>query len=79
VRIIHRRSIQEAADPAAEEKRLVDEYNERFANPYIAASYGFIDNVVAPSRTRVHLVRALEMLRTKQQALPAKKHGNIPL
>jgi len=79
VRIIHRREIHGAADPVAEEKRLVDEYNERFANPYIAASYGYIDNVIEPSTTRRHLVAALEALRHKQQSLPAKKHGNIPL
>jgi propionyl-CoA carboxylase beta chain len=79
VRVIHRREIQQAADPAKEEKRLVDEYNERFANPYIAASYGYIDNVIAPSTTRRRLISALEALRSKQQDLPAKKHGNIPL
>jgi propionyl-CoA carboxylase beta chain len=79
VRIIHRRQIKEAQDPAAEEKKLVDEYNEKFANPYIAASYGFLDNVIEPQHTRAHLIRALEALRTKQQSLPVKKHGNIPL
>jgi propionyl-CoA carboxylase beta chain len=79
VRIIHRREIQEAKDPVQEEKRLVDEYNERFANPYIAASYGYIDNVILPSTTRRRLIAALTTLRTKQQDLPAKKHGNIPL
>ncbi len=79
VRIIHRRAIQSAADPAAEEKRLVDEYNGKLANPYIAASYGYVDNVIEPARTRGHLIRALEALRTKHQTLPVKKHGNIPL
>ncbi|MEZ5064860.1 MAG: acyl-CoA carboxylase subunit beta [bacterium] len=79
VRIINRREIKEASDPAAKEKQLVDEYNEKFANPYIAASYGYIDNVVQPMNTRRHLVTALEALRHKQQALPSKKHGNIPL
>ncbi len=79
VRIIHRRRIKEAADPAGEERRLVDEYDEKFANPYIAASYGFLDNVIEPSKTRAHLIRALEALGTKHQTLPSKKHGNIPL
>jgi acetyl-CoA carboxylase carboxyltransferase component len=79
VRIIHRREIKEAKDPVAAEKKLVDEYNEKFANPYIAASFGYIDNVIEPARTRRHLIRALESLRHKQQALPPKKHGNIPL
>jgi acetyl-CoA carboxylase carboxyltransferase component len=79
VRIIHRREIKEADDPAAEEKRLIDEYNERFANPYVAAGVGYLDNVVEPAATRRHLISALEALRHKQQDLPAKKHGNIPL
>jgi len=79
VRIIHRREIKEAKDPAAMEKKLVDEYNEKFANPYIAASYGYIDNVIEPARTRRHLITALESLRHKHQSLPPKKHGNIPL
>ncbi|GJM44461.1 MAG: methylmalonyl-CoA carboxyltransferase [Gemmatimonadota bacterium] len=79
VRIIHRREIGQAEDPVAKEKQLVDEYNEKFANPYIAASYGYIDNVVEPAKTRRHLITALESLRNKQQTLPAKKHSNIPL
>lgn len=79
VRIIHRREIKEAKDPAAMEKKLVDEYNEKFANPYIAANLGYIDNVIEPARTRRHLISALEALRHKQQSLPPKKHGNIPL
>jgi propionyl-CoA carboxylase beta chain len=79
VRIIHRREIKDAADPAAAEKKLVDEYNEKFANPYIAASYGYVDNVIEPAKTRRHLIAALESLRHKQQSLPPKKHGNIPL
>ena len=79
VRIIHRRELKGADDRVAVEKRLVDEYNERFANPYIAASYGYLDNVIEPSKTRGHLIRALTALRTKHQTLPAKKHGNIPL
>jgi len=79
VRIIHRREIKAAKDAAQEEKKLVAEYRERFANPYIAASYGFLDNVVVPAETRKHLITALEALRHKQQSVPAKKHGNIPL
>jgi propionyl-CoA carboxylase beta chain len=79
VRIIHRREIKEAEDPAAMEKKLVAEYNEKFANPYIAAGYGFVDNVIRPSRTRRHLIAVLETLRHKQQSIPPKKHGNIPL
>lgn len=79
VRIIHRREIKDAKDPAAMEKKLVEEYNEKFANPYIAANLGYIDNVIEPARTRRHLISALEALRHKQQSGPPKKHGNIPL
>jgi acetyl-CoA carboxylase carboxyltransferase component len=79
VRILHRKKIASAADPAAEEQRLVAEYNGKFLNPFVAASYGYIDNIIQPSRTRRHLIVALEALKNKHQTLPAKKHGNIPL
>ncbi|MDP6460555.1 MAG: acyl-CoA carboxylase subunit beta, partial [Gemmatimonadota bacterium] len=69
VRVIHRKEIRNAKDPAAEEKRLVDEYNDKFANPYIAAELGYIDNVIEPSRTRPHLIAALGALQNKQQTL----------
>ena len=58
---------------------LVDEYRQRFANPYIAAARGFIDDVIQPSRTRPRIINALEMLQNKRDKNPAKKHGNIPL
>jgi acetyl-CoA carboxylase carboxyltransferase component len=57
----------------------VQEYRARFANPYVAAGAGFIDNVIEPHETRARLINALEMLRNKQSSLPPKKHGNIPL
>ena len=57
----------------------MDEYQDRFTNPYVAASRGFIDDVIDPAETRPQLIRALEMLQNKRDTLPAKKHGNIPL
>jgi acetyl-CoA carboxylase carboxyltransferase component len=79
VNVIFRREIAEAADPVARKAELVQEYRTRFANPYVAAGAGFIDNVVEPHETRPRLINALEMLRNKQSNLPPKKHGNIPL
>ena len=71
--------IAEAADTGAEEKRLVADYNETFANPYIAASLGYLDDVIMPEKTRPMIIHALEGLLNKRQQLPPKKHGNIPL
>ena len=79
VNVIFRREIAEASDPAARKAELVQEYRARFANPYVAAGAGFIDNVIEPHETRPRLINALEMLRNKQSSLPPKKHGNIPL
>ena len=79
VQIIHRRRIQAAGNPDEERQRLVDEYTERFANPYQAAAMGYIDDVIEPSDTRNRLVKALGMLFDKEETRPARKHGNIPL
>lgn len=79
VNIIFRREITEAEDPAARKAELVADYRKRFANPYVAASAGYIDNVIEPHETRTRLINTLEMLRNKQRSLPPKKHGNIPL
>ena len=79
VKIIHRDEIAGAADPPARTEELVNEYVERFANPYVAAERGYIDDVIDPARTRPVLINALNMLRTKRVARPARKHGNIPL
>ena len=79
VNIIHRREIQGAEDTEATHKRLVDEYQEQFEHPYIAAAKGYIDDVIDPRDTRVKIAHALEMLRTKSDTSPPKKHGNIPL
>ena len=79
VNVIFRRDIDNAEDPVARKGELVADYRDRFANPYVAASAGFIDNVIEPRETRARLINALEMLRNKQSTLPPKKHGNIPL
>jgi propionyl-CoA carboxylase beta chain len=79
VEIIFKKEIGGAADPKATEARLVAEYREKFANPYDAASYGYVDDVIRPSETRGRLIRALAMLSTKSDRNPPKKHGNIPL
>ncbi len=79
VNIIFRREIERAADPATRRDELVAEYTERFANPYIAAERGYVDEVIEPQRTRPRLIQALEMCVTKREARPPRKHGNIPL
>ena len=77
--IIFRRELSESDDPEALLEQKVEEYRERFANPYIAAARGFLDAVIDPRDTRPRLIAALEMLRNKRKSLPAKRHGNIPL
>ena len=77
--IIHRKEIGQAADPSAKRQEKIDEYNSLLANPYIAASRGYIDGVIIPSETRPHLVRALEAMCHKRETGLPKKHGNIPL
>ncbi len=79
VNIIFRRQIAESGDPQAERERLVQEYRETFANPYVAAARGYIDDVIEPRETRPRLFEALQMLQNKRDTNPPKKHGNIPL
>ena len=79
VEIIHRRELQDSADPTALRSELVDDYVERFANPYVAAERGFVDDVIDPSETRVRLINGLEMLASKRSEPPRRKHGNVPL
>jgi propionyl-CoA carboxylase beta chain len=79
VRIISRAEIRGAKDPLAKGKELVSAYRERFANPYMAAERGYVDDVIEPNRTRAVLSSALALCATKRAALPPKKHGNIPL
>ncbi len=79
VNIIFRDELRTAEDPAAKKAELVAMYREKFANPYIAASWGYIDDVIEPKETRPRLINALEMLQNKRDSNPPKKHGNIPL
>jgi propionyl-CoA carboxylase beta chain len=79
VNIIFRKELAEAEDPDARREELVAEFRETFAHPYIAASRGYIDDVIEPRYTRPRLINALEMLSNKRDSNPAKKHGNIPL
>jgi propionyl-CoA carboxylase beta chain len=77
--IIFRKEISEASDPAAKLKEKVEEYTQKFANPYGAAQRGYIDEVIFPRQTREKLIRGFQMLENKAAKLPRKKHGNIPL
>ena len=79
VNIIFRKEIAAAEDPEAERARLVQEYRDQFANPYVAAARGYIDDVIEPHETRPRLIEALKMLQNKRDSNPPKKHGNIPL
>ena len=79
VNILYRSELAAADDPAALRAQKIAEYEATLANPYIAAERGYVDAVIQPSATRVHVVRALRALRTKRETLPPKKHGNIPL
>ncbi len=79
VNILFRRDVAEAADPAAFRSARVAEFREKFANPYVAAARGYVDEVIEPKETRPKLIRALKALATKRDTCPPKKHGNIPL
>ncbi len=78
-KIVFRREIASAKDPKAEEQRLVADYKAKFNNPYMAAARGYVDDVIEPRRTRPMLIQALELLASKRDRNPPKKHGNIPL
>ena len=77
--IVYRREIQAAADPEARRAELIEEYKERFANPWIAAERGYVDDVIDPVDTRRKVIAGFEMLRSKREELPKRKHGNVPL
>ena len=79
VNIVFRRELEQADDPDERRAELVEEYAERFANPYTAAERGYVDDVIAPRRTRAALITALEAGHTKRVSAPVRKHGNIPL
>ena len=78
VNIIHRRELAAAADEEGKRSELIADYEKRFNNPYVAAELGLVDEIIEPRETRVKLIRAMEMLRTKRESLPPKKHGNGP-
>ena len=79
VQIIHRKRIKSSGNPEQERERLVEDYNDTFANPYRAASLGYLDDVIQPRETRLKLIKALGSLLEKEEVRPEKKHGNIPL
>ncbi len=79
VEILYRRELAAAADPVARRAQLVDEYTERYANPYVAAERGYVDDVISPADTRRVLARSLAMLASKRSDLAQRKHGNVPL
>jgi propionyl-CoA carboxylase beta chain len=79
VNIVFREEINNAENPDKTRERLIEEYKSKFANPYVAASRGYIDDVIDPRETRPKLIRALDILQNKSDTMPSKKHGNIPL
>ncbi|HEV3330580.1 MAG TPA: acyl-CoA carboxylase subunit beta [Bryobacteraceae bacterium] len=79
VNIVYRRELSAAADFEGARKQKVEEFRERFANPFVAAEHGFIDDIIEPHETRPRVISALRMLENKVDTMPRKKHGNIPL
>ena len=79
VGVLYAKEAKNHENPAAFKKEKEEEYSELFANPYQAAKYGYIDDVIEPRNTRFRVIKALNMLATKKLTNPAKKHGNIPL
>jgi propionyl-CoA carboxylase beta chain len=79
VNIVYRRELTGAQDPEAVRRAKTEEFKERFANPFVAAEHGFLDDVIEPRQTRPRVIRALRLLATKVDIMPRKKHGNIPL
>ncbi|NMA91500.1 MAG: methylmalonyl-CoA carboxyltransferase [Firmicutes bacterium] len=79
VNIVNRRDIEAAEDKEERRRELVDQYRQKFANPYIAAARGWVDEVIDPRHTRIYLLKGLEMLREKRDQRPMKKHSNLPL
>jgi acetyl-CoA carboxylase carboxyltransferase component len=77
--IIFRKEIETAANPMEKRQEKIQEYKDRFSTPYAAAARGYIDDVIEPEATRPRLISALEMLESKRESRPPKKHGNLPL
>ena len=79
VNIVFREELTKAENQDETRGTLVEEFRDKFANPYVAASMGYLDDVIDPRETRPRIIKALEMLQNKRDTLPPKKHGNIPL
>jgi propionyl-CoA carboxylase beta chain len=79
VGVLYRRELQAAEDKAALREKKVREFREKFANPYVAADRGFVDEVIEPRKTRRKIIAGLAMARAKRDKNPPRKHGNIPL
>jgi acetyl-CoA carboxylase carboxyltransferase component len=79
VEILYRRELQDAADPEDRKAELLEEYTERYVHPYDAAERGYVDDVIDPADTRKVVINALDLLRSKREELPKRKHGNVPL
>lgn len=79
VNIIFRKEMENAPDPKQRKTELTEEYRQKFANPYVAAEHGYLDDIIEPHETRPRLINALEMLCNKRDSNPSKKHGNNPL
>ena len=77
--IVYRKEIAMAENPELKRQEKVSEYEERFNNPYISARRGYVDDVIEPSLSRQHIINTLDMLASKRELMPVKKHGNIPL
>lgn len=77
--IVFKKEIKAADDPTAKKQEKIAEYEEQFNNPYRAAEMGYVDDVIEPATARQRIISGLDMLSTKRESLPAKKHGNIPL
>jgi acetyl-CoA carboxylase carboxyltransferase component len=79
VNVVFKKEIEKADDPVRRRSELIAEYQRKFATPYVAAERGFVDDVIEPAETRPRLIKALRMLSTKRETVPARKHGNMPL
>ena len=79
VNVLYRRELEKASDPETIRSEKIEEYRQRFANPFVAAERGYVDDVIEPHETRSRVIRALRMLRNKADTMPRKKHGNMPL
>jgi len=79
VNIVYRRELAAASDQDGLRRQKIEEFRERFANPFVAAERGYVDDVIEPRETRPRVIRGLRLLETKVDTMPRKKHGNIPL